>query len=151
MSAYGTLSSQRLFLTSGILKAFRPGWALFSTFPRGRFEKVLLFCQLYCSRSGKCKPRTLSKADSDREGYQDSGSVRLGIPRRYGQGYPGIPEWPSILKRIGGSKEGFKESTGQKRARIIKRLEVVEAFRESGNKPEWMIMNVVPVIRRISA
>ena len=37
-------------------------------------------------------------------------------------------------------------ATGQKRARIIKRLEVVEAFRESGNKPEWMIMNVIPVI-----
>lgn len=43
-------------------------------------------------------------------------------------------------------KQGLKESTGQKRARIIKRLEVVEAFRESGNKPGWMIMTVVPVI-----
>ena len=37
-------------------------------------------------------------------------------------------------------------ATGQKRARIIKRLEVVEAFRTSGNKPEWMILTVVPVI-----
>ncbi len=43
-------------------------------------------------------------------------------------------------------KAGLKDATGQKRARIIKRLEVVEAFRESGNKPEWMIMNVIPVI-----
>nr|MDE6607440.1 DNA-directed RNA polymerase subunit beta' [Lachnospiraceae bacterium] len=43
-------------------------------------------------------------------------------------------------------KTGLKESTGQKRARIIKRLEVVEAFRGSGNKPEWMIMDVIPVI-----
>ncbi len=43
-------------------------------------------------------------------------------------------------------KKGLKESTGQKRARIIKRLEVVEAFRESGNRPEWMIMTVIPVI-----
>ncbi len=41
-------------------------------------------------------------------------------------------------------KKGLKESTGQKRARIIKRLEVVEAFRESGNKPEWMVMTVIP-------
>ena len=40
----------------------------------------------------------------------------------------------------------MKDATGQKRARIIKRLEVVEAFRESGNKPEWMIMTVIPVI-----
>jgi DNA-directed RNA polymerase subunit beta' len=43
-------------------------------------------------------------------------------------------------------KDGLKDSTGQKRARIIKRLEVVEAFRGSGNRPEWMIMDVVPVI-----
>lgn len=43
-------------------------------------------------------------------------------------------------------KKGLKDATGQKRARIIKRLEVVEAFRNSGNLPEWMIMTVVPVI-----
>ena len=43
-------------------------------------------------------------------------------------------------------KKGLKESTGQKRARIIKRLEVIEAFRGSGNRPEWMIMTVIPVI-----
>ena len=43
-------------------------------------------------------------------------------------------------------KRDLKTSTGQKRARIIKRLEVVEAFRTSGNRPEWMIMTVIPVI-----
>ena len=43
-------------------------------------------------------------------------------------------------------KDELKNSTGQKRARIIKRLEVVEAFRESDNKPEWMIMDAIPVI-----
>ncbi|MCI7814027.1 MAG: DNA-directed RNA polymerase subunit beta' [Robinsoniella sp.] len=43
-------------------------------------------------------------------------------------------------------KKGLKESTGQKRARIIKRLEVIEAFRGSGNRPEWMILTVIPVI-----
>ncbi len=43
-------------------------------------------------------------------------------------------------------KEELKKATGQKRARIIKRLEVVEAFRESGNRPEWMILTVIPVI-----
>ncbi len=43
-------------------------------------------------------------------------------------------------------KKGLRESSGQKRARIIKRLEVVEAFRLSGNKPEWMILTVIPVI-----
>jgi DNA-directed RNA polymerase subunit beta' len=43
-------------------------------------------------------------------------------------------------------RDGLKSATGQKRARIIKRLEVVEAFRNSDNKPEWMILDVVPVI-----
>ncbi len=43
-------------------------------------------------------------------------------------------------------KTALEDATGQKRARIIKRLEVVEAFRASGNRPEWMIMTVVPVI-----
>jgi len=40
----------------------------------------------------------------------------------------------------------LKEASGQKKLRIIKRLEVVEAFRLSGNRPEWMIMDVIPVI-----
>ncbi len=43
-------------------------------------------------------------------------------------------------------KEELRDSSGQKRARVIKRLEVVEAFRASGNRPEWMILDVVPVI-----
>ena len=43
-------------------------------------------------------------------------------------------------------KAELREATGQKRARIVKRLEVVEAFRLSGNKPEWMILKVIPVI-----
>ena len=43
-------------------------------------------------------------------------------------------------------KDELEDASGQKRARIIKRLEVVEAFRESGNRPEWMILDAVPVI-----
>jgi DNA-directed RNA polymerase subunit beta' len=43
-------------------------------------------------------------------------------------------------------KRELKDSSGQKRARIIKRLEVIEAFRTSGNRPEWMILDAVPVI-----
>ena len=43
-------------------------------------------------------------------------------------------------------KKELQDAGGQKRARIIKRLEVVESFRESGNRPEWMIMTVIPVI-----
>lgn len=57
-----------------------------------------------------------------------------------------------ILANINLDKEAkdlriqLKDSTGQKRIRIIRRLEVVEAFRQSGNKPEWMILDVIPVI-----
>ena len=43
-------------------------------------------------------------------------------------------------------REELNSSNGQKRLRAIRRLEVVEAFRKSGNKPEWMILNVIPVI-----
>ncbi len=43
-------------------------------------------------------------------------------------------------------KAELREATGQKRVKAVKRLEVVEAFRKSGNRPEWMVMEVVPVI-----
>ncbi|AGK99229.1 DNA-directed RNA polymerase subunit beta' [Clostridium pasteurianum] len=43
-------------------------------------------------------------------------------------------------------KDDLKTSTGQKRIRIIRRLEVVESFRKSSNKPDWMIIDVIPVI-----
>ena len=68
---------------------------------------------------------------------------------RVGMGAEAIKELLESIdmeKEAAELKKGLKESTGQKRARIIKRLEVVEAFRESGNKPEWMIMTVIPVI-----
>ncbi len=68
---------------------------------------------------------------------------------RVGMGAEAIQE---LLKAIDLDKEsaelrdGLKNSSGQKRARIIKRLEVVEAFKNSGNRPEWMILTVIPVI-----
>ena len=68
---------------------------------------------------------------------------------RVGMGAEAIQELLQAIDLEKDSEElrkGLKESTGQKRARIIKRLEVVEAFRNSGNKPEWMIMTVIPVI-----
>ena len=43
-------------------------------------------------------------------------------------------------------REELENSNGQKRTRILKRLEVLEAFRQSGNRPEWMILDVIPVI-----
>ncbi len=68
---------------------------------------------------------------------------------RLGMGAEAIQELLQAIDLEKESKElkkGLKDSTGQKRARIIKRLEVVEAFRESGNQPDWMILSVIPVI-----
>ena len=68
---------------------------------------------------------------------------------RVGMGAESIKE---LLEAIDLDKEAeelkaeLKDSTGQKRARIIKRLEVVEAFRGSNNRPEWMVLDVIPVI-----
>ncbi len=68
---------------------------------------------------------------------------------RAGMGAESIQE---LLKKIDLDAESeelkaeLANSSGQKRARIIKRLEVVESFRNSENKPEWMIMDVIPVI-----
>ncbi len=43
-------------------------------------------------------------------------------------------------------REELKNASGQKKAKLVKRLEVVEAFRQSGNRPEWMVIDVLPVI-----
>ncbi|MDR0220506.1 MAG: DNA-directed RNA polymerase subunit beta', partial [Lachnospiraceae bacterium] len=68
---------------------------------------------------------------------------------RVGMGAESIKELLQAIDLEGESEElrvGLKESTGQKRMRIIKRMEVIEAFRESGNQPEWMILDAIPVI-----
>ncbi|MHC1720075.1 MAG: DNA-directed RNA polymerase subunit beta' [Clostridiaceae bacterium] len=52
----------------------------------------------------------------------------------------------NLEQMSGDLKEELKTSTGQKRIRIIRRLEVVESFRKSGNRPEWMVVDVIPVI-----
>ncbi len=79
-----------------------------------------------------------------REAYE-----KYGNKFRVGMGAEAIQELLMAIDLEAESKDlkkGLKDSTGQKRARIIKRLEVVEAFKESGNRPEWMILSVIPVI-----
>ncbi|MCI8784556.1 MAG: DNA-directed RNA polymerase subunit beta' [Dorea sp.] len=109
-------------------------------------EKVLYFASYI----------VLDRGDSDlqykqvlsEQEYQEA-REKWGSAFRVGMGAESIQE---LLQSIDLDKdyeelqEGLKGATGQKRARIVKRLEVVEAFRESGNKPEWMIMTAIPVI-----
>ena len=80
--------------------------------------------------------------------YQEA-REKFGSEFRVGMGAEAVHELLAAIDLEKDSvelKTELETATGQKRARIIKRLEVVEAFRESGNKPEWMIMTVVPVI-----
>ena len=109
-------------------------------------EKVLYFASYIVLDKGETNLQ-YKQVLSEQE-YQDAKET-WGNTFRVGMGAEAIQE---LLQAIDLDKEyeelqaGLKGSSGQKRARIVKRLEVVEAFRGSGNKPEWMIMNVIPVI-----
>ena len=110
-------------------------------------EKVLYFASYIVLDPGKTSlqyKQVLSekeyREEVEKNGY---GSFRVGM------GAEAIQELLQAIdleKDSESLRKGLKDASGQKRARIIKRLEVVEAFRTSGNKPEWMIMNVIPVI-----
>ena len=109
-------------------------------------EKVLYFASYIVLDKGE-SDLEYKQVLSEKE-YQDAREA-WGNKFRVGMGAEAIKE---LLLAIDLEKEavelktGLKESSGQKRARIIKRLEVVEAFRESGNQPSWMIMDAIPVI-----
>ena len=109
-------------------------------------EKVLYFASYIVLDKGETDlqyKQVLSEAE-----YQEARET-WGNKFRVGMGAESIKE---LLEAIDLDKEyaelqsGLEGATGQKRARIVKRLEVVEAFRESGNRPEWMVMTVIPVI-----
>ena len=109
-------------------------------------EKVLYFASYIVLDAGNTDlmyKQVLSEKEF-RDAYD-----KYGDAFRVGMGAEAILE---LLRDIDLEKDSEElkaelvEASGQKRARIIKRLEVVEAFRNSGNKPEWMILTVVPVI-----
>ena len=109
-------------------------------------EKVLYFANyivLDPADSGLQYKQVLTERE-----YQDAREA-YGYNFRVGMGAESIKELLEAIdleKDSAELKKELKDATGQKRARIIKRLEVVESFRESGNRPEWMIMTVIPVI-----
>ena len=109
-------------------------------------EKVLYFASYIVLDAGDTNlmyKQVLSEAE-----YQEA-RENWGNAFRVGMGAESIKE---LLEAIDLEKEyaelqaGLEGATGQKRARIVKRLEVVEAFRESGNKPKWMVLTNIPVI-----
>ena len=110
-------------------------------------EKVLYFASYIVLDPGQTALQ-MKQVLSEKE-YRDEVEKYGYGAFRVGMGAEAIQE---LLKAIDLEKDSaelrnaLKDATGQKRARIIKRLEVVEAFRSSGNRPEWMIMDVIPVI-----
>ena len=109
-------------------------------------EKVLYFANyivLDPADSGLQYKQILTEKE-----YQDAREA-YGSGFRVGMGAESIMELLQAIDLEKDAEELKKEladATGQKRARIIKRLEVVESFRESGNRPEWMILTAIPVI-----
>ena len=109
-------------------------------------ERVLYFASYIVLDAGDTSlgyKQVLSETE-----YQEA-REQYGNAFRVGMGAEAIHELLAAIDLEKDSEElkaELENATGQKRARIIKRLEVVEAFRESGNKPEWMVMSVIPVI-----
>ena len=109
-------------------------------------EKVLYFAQYIVIDPGNTP---LAKYQLLKESEYRSYYERYEDDFRVGMGAEAIKELlaeldiEAISKQL---KEELEKASGQKKVRIIKRLEVVEAFRTSGNRPEWMILDVVPVI-----
>ena len=109
-------------------------------------EKVLYFANYIVLDPGETNLE-YKQVLTEKE-YQDA-RESFGPTFRVGMGAEAIKELLQAIdleKESAELKEELETATGQKRAKIIKRLDVIEAFRESDNKPEWMIMDVIPVI-----
>ncbi|HOR86140.1 MAG TPA: DNA-directed RNA polymerase subunit beta' [Bacillota bacterium] len=109
-------------------------------------EKVLYFASYIVIDSGDT---ALSKKQLLNEKEHRENVEKYGNRFRAGMGAEAIKELLLEMDLDKLSKElrqDLKGSTGQKRLRTVRRLEVVEAFKNSGNKPEWMILEAIPVI-----
>ncbi|MDD6483429.1 MAG: DNA-directed RNA polymerase subunit beta' [Clostridiales bacterium] len=111
-----------------------------------QLEKVLYFASYIVTdpgRSNLAPQQVLSEREyrEAREKYGDTFVAGMGA-----ESIKELLEHIDLDALAAELKEELDASQGQKKARIIKRLEIVEAFRKSGNRPEWMILTVVPVI-----
>ncbi len=109
-------------------------------------EQVLYFAEYIVADPGDTplmKKQLLSEKDYTdmREKYEDDFDAGMGA--EYIKKLLAEIDLEALSAEL---KEELDTATGQKRARLLKRLEVVESFRLSGNRPAWMIMDVVPVI-----
>src|ERR1700738_4386640 len=111
-----------------------------------QLEKVIYFAAYVVTDPGDT---TLTKREILTEQKYRESREKYGTRFKSGMGAEAIRELLrdlNLRKLQEDLRREFKETTGQKRIKAIKRLEVVEAFLASGNKPEWMILSAVPVI-----
>ncbi len=111
-----------------------------------QLEKVIYFAAYVVTDPGDT---TLGKREILTEQKYRESRDKFGSRFKAGMGAESIRELLrdlNLRKLQEELRREFKETTGQKRVKAIKRLEVVEAFLASGNKPEWMILSAVPVI-----
>ena len=113
-----------------------------------RLEEVLYFTKYIVTDPGEAsnvlvKGQLLSEKEYNdmRERYEDDFSAGMGA-----EAIKTLLEEIDLDKLSDELKSELEGSQGQKRLKLLKRLDVVEAFRQSGNRPEWMIMDVIPVI-----
>ena len=110
-------------------------------------ENVLYFSRYIVTDPGNCRDLEKNQCLSEKE-YAE---MREKYDNDFEAGM-GAESIKKLLKEIdleqlsAQLKEELETASGQKRVRILKRLDVVESFRLSGNRPEWMIMDVIPVI-----
>ncbi len=111
-----------------------------------QLEKVIYFAAYVVTDPGDT---TLTKREILTEQKYRESREKYGTRFKSGMGAEAIRELLrdlNLRKLQEDLRREFKETSGQKRIKAIKRLEVVEAFLASGNKPEWMILSAVPVI-----
>ncbi|MBV8581112.1 MAG: DNA-directed RNA polymerase subunit beta', partial [Candidatus Eremiobacteraeota bacterium] len=111
-----------------------------------QLEKVIYFAAYVVTDQGDT---TLTKREILTEQKYRESREKYGTRFKAGMGAEAIRELLrdlNLRKLQDDLRREFKETSGQKRIKAIKRLEVVEAFLASGNKPEWMILSAVPVI-----
>jgi len=110
-------------------------------------EKVLYFSLYIVTDPGEARELTKGQFLTEREyrdlkeKYEDDFKAEMGA-----EAIKTLLEEVNLEKLTEELKAELETSVGQKRVRILKRLETVDSFRISGNRPEWMIMDVVPVI-----
>ena len=109
-------------------------------------EKVLYFASYIVTDPGDApltKNQVLTEKEyrDMREKYEDDFKAGIGA-----EAIKELLQQIDCTELAAQLREELKNASGQKKAKLVKRLEVVEAFRQSGNRPEWMVIDILPVI-----